>query len=527
MAMLFADMIFNGLSVMCYGSNMLLLLIYILQDTLLISSALVLFVSFTATFVFQLGLIHIVILQFLPTVIVSIAYIMLSIGYHYASLSTTWDDQSISIFRKFNMSERKNTQNLHVAIKINRKIPKSTVQSRLSEIEQLIKSHASIARNWKPLTPEEKENIPDSSNETPISELFERLVLGTWELKDGEKFENLDNFTANSTNIHVYKLNTDGPLSQSIGEEGDEENIVGSQLWQLPCIEFENIWENLIYESNLKNEVMSYVYALVRLSEKHVNTKIINVNRLILLTGPPGTGKTSLCKGLAQHLSIRLNDRFPHSVMVEVNSHSLFSKWFSESGKLVQKMFDQIDELAEDDKNMVFVLIDEVESLGMCRESSSSRSEPADAIRAVNALLTQIDRIRRRDNVLILCTSNLENTLDRALVDRADIVRNVGEPSVFALYAMLKACILELIRIGIVEDEPLPQDIMDIDGIPNESTNQLYRIAEEARGLSGRAISMLPTLVYSKSLEDNISLASCLTLFWEAVQERKNRSSSK
>uniref|UniRef100_A0A1I7UR50 AAA domain-containing protein n=1 Tax=Caenorhabditis tropicalis TaxID=1561998 RepID=A0A1I7UR50_9PELO len=254
----------------------------------------------------------------------------------------------------------------------------------------------------------------------------------------------------------------DGPLSQNIGDD-EEENIIGSQLWQLPCIEFDSIWENLIYDSDLKNEVMAYVTALVRLSERHVNTKIINVNRLILLTGPPGTGKTSLCKGLAQHLSIRMNHRFERAVLMEINSHSLFSKWFSESGKLVQKMFDQIDELAEDGKSMVFVLIDEVESLGMCREGASSRSEPSDAIRAVNALLTQIDRIRRRDNVLILCTSNLESTLDKALVDRADIVKNVGQPSDFARYAMLKACILEMMRIGVVvgEKEELPEDICD------------------------------------------------------------------
>jgi hypothetical protein len=43
---------------------------------------------------------------------------------------------------------------------------------------------------------------------------------------------------------------------------------------------------------------------------------------------------------------------------VEVNAHSLFSKWFSESGKLVTKLFQKIQELVEED-NLVFVLIGE------------------------------------------------------------------------------------------------------------------------------------------------------------------------
>ena len=56
---------------------------------------------------------------------------------------------------------------------------------------------------------------------------------------------------------------------------------------------------------------------------------------------------------------------------MEVNAHSLFSKWFSESGKLVNKLFDTIRDLLDDPDVFVCVLIDEVESLTAARKAGS------------------------------------------------------------------------------------------------------------------------------------------------------------
>ena len=56
---------------------------------------------------------------------------------------------------------------------------------------------------------------------------------------------------------------------------------------------------------------------------------------LCATAGPPGTGKTSLCIALAQKLSIVLQDRYNYIQLVEINSHSLFSKWFSEVDHLL------------------------------------------------------------------------------------------------------------------------------------------------------------------------------------------------
>ena len=48
---------------------------------------------------------------------------------------------------------------------------------------------------------------------------------------------------------------------------------------------------------------------------------------------------------------------YPQSRLLEINSHSLFSRWFSESGKLVQKLFGSVMELVEDEDTFVVVLI--------------------------------------------------------------------------------------------------------------------------------------------------------------------------
>jgi SpoVK/Ycf46/Vps4 family AAA+-type ATPase len=55
-----------------------------------------------------------------------------------------------------------------------------------------------------------------------------------------------------------------------------------------------------------------------------------------------------------------MSRRYPQAHLVEVNAHSLFSKWFSESGKMVMGMFQRITEILEDGDAFVCVLIDEV-----------------------------------------------------------------------------------------------------------------------------------------------------------------------
>ena len=191
-------------------------------------------------------------------------------------------------------------------------------------------------------------------------------------------------------------------------------------------------------------------------SRRRVDPNLVAWNRVVLLHGPPGTGKTTLCKALAQRLAIRHRGAYPHASLVEVNAHSLFSRWFSESGKLVTRLFEKIGDLCDDESCLVFVLVDEVESLAAARAAAASGSEPSDAIRVVNALLTQIDALRHRPNVMVLTTSNITEAIDLAFVDRADIKAYVGPPGLKARYEILRGAVAELKRAGLVAaDAPL------------------------------------------------------------------------
>lgn len=58
-------------------------------------------------------------------------------------------------------------------------------------------------------------------------------------------------------------------------------------------------------------------------------------------------------------------------------------------------MFQKIKEVLEFGDSLVFILIDEVESLTRARDAVLSGTEPSDSIRVVNAVLTQLDNLRK------------------------------------------------------------------------------------------------------------------------------------
>ncbi len=84
----------------------------------------------------------------------------------------------------------------------------------------------------------------------------------------------------------------------------------------------------------IKQKLLQYASTALHFGQQGVDPHLISFNRTVLLHGPPGTGKTSLCKALAQKLAVKFSSRFlPASGTLYSNLHSLQLISYSQPGK--------------------------------------------------------------------------------------------------------------------------------------------------------------------------------------------------
>lgn len=289
----------------------------------------------------------------------------------------------------------------------------------------------------------------------------------------------------------------------------EDPSLSAATITNLPCSRFQNTWESLYFEDYVKESLLSYTHAALRLSAINVHPSIVSVNRSILLHGPSGTGKTTFSQGLAQKIAIQMQPTYTATFLVEIHAHSLFSKSITDLGKVISSLFQQIKKLASE-KYLVFVLLDEVESLAVSRKTMLNSADSADTIRAVNSLLSQLDSLNRFTNIFLLSTSNISESLDLAFIDRCDLKILFSNPGYSARYSILNSCFEEMFTKGIF--------INDVEiGLFEELVNS-------TENWSGRMLRRLPFLTFVKKFayyEGNISLSEFIRESLVVVKEEE------
>jgi AAA+ superfamily predicted ATPase len=127
-----------------------------------------------------------------------------------------------------------------------------------------------------------------------------------------------------------------------------------------------------------------------------------------------------------------------------------------ESQRGVARLFERtLPDLARRGRPTI-VLLDEVESLAVSRAGASLETNPVDVHRATDAVLAGVDQVARDcPNVTFVATTNNEAGVDAAFLSRADLVEEIGLPSVEALALILRDTFEQVVPTDRIDEAAL------------------------------------------------------------------------
>lgn len=177
----------------------------------------------------------------------------------------------------------------------------------------------------------------------------------------------------------------------------------------------------------------------------------------VLLTGPPGTGKTMMARALANSTS---------ATFIGLVGSELAQKYIGEGGRLVRELFD----LAKQ-KSPTIIFIDEIDAIGSKRLDSSTSGD-REVQRTLMQLLAEMDGFDASSNIKIIAATNRPELLDKALLrpGRLDRIIEIGLPDKYG-----RLDILQLISKQ----------------IPTDKEVNLQQVSVQTKGFSGAELKAL------------------------------------
>ncbi|ERH13428.1 MAG: ATPase of the AAA+ class [halophilic archaeon J07HB67] len=260
--------------------------------------------------------------------------------------------------------------------------------------------------------------------------------------------------------IQADRVWIDALLEEYFDEEEDAEML--DLVTVRAPEEIETTLEDLVLTGDQEGEIQKLVTAIEH-RDYLAEIGLREIGKL-LFVGPPGTGKTSVARGIAHDLGLPV---------VEVKLSMVTSQYLGETAKNVEKTFEVAKRLAP-----CILFIDEFDSVAKTRRSD----EHAALKRAVNTLLKSIDDISLiNDEVLLVSATNHPDQLDAAAWRRFDEIVNFPKPD-----RQMRADILRVItrEMNIGEFDP------DL-------------VADKTKGLTGSDLRMVLREAVLEALTDD------------------------
>ena len=217
---------------------------------------------------------------------------------------------------------------------------------------------------------------------------------------------------------------------------------------------------------------LAQIREMVELPIRHPNLfKNIGIKppRGILMYGPPGSGKTLIARAIANETG---------AFFFLINGPEIMSKMAGESESNLRKAFEEAEKNAP-----ALIFIDELDSIAPKREKAQGEVEK----RIVSQLLTLMDGMKSRSQVIVLAATNRPNTIDGALrrFGRFDREIDIGIPDEIGR--------LEILRIH-TKNMKLDANV------------DLEAIAKESHGYVGADLAQLSTEAAMQTIREKMDV---------------------
>ncbi|CAJ1945629.1 unnamed protein product [Cylindrotheca closterium] len=327
------------------------------------------------------------------------------------------------------------------------------------------------------------------SGKTTLLEVVVRPPIGKQSLDgDGRSSDNMEQLEAPSSVLEVTL-----PITEESMEEVEEDTDVttgeapkhlGSKLG----MDFKNV-------GGLDDQLDAIVRRVLASRANPEAARRLGVSHVrgILLSGPPGCGKTLL----ARELSTLLGAREPQIV----DGPSILDKFVGEAEKNIRALFRpaEVEYDQVGDKSALHVIIlDEMDAIGRKRGSvSGDTTGVRDSV--VNQLLAKMDGVKEANNVLVVGLTNRPELLDPALLrpGRLEVQLRVELPDAAGRRDILRIHTRRMREAGGLSEEAIDMlEDLGEDGLPAKAE---YFTGAELAGLVRSAASF----ALARTVEDS------------------------